>query len=213
MSSCRRKLLDRLLLPVVKSDGIILDIGGRRRKIRGEFGHHSTDQWVIINIDPSTVPSVQADAMYLPIRSETINVVYCLEVIEYVARPEVLIEEITRVLAPGGLLFLSWPLCESVHGDAELECYRPSLQKILNCLSRCQIQVIEYHRIGGLLAVCFDLIRAYYTSTENRTTKVKFLLKFLQLTQRWILKNDPLFQSARVTTGYLVKGYKRGQSI
>lgn len=50
----------------------------------------------------------------LPFRSGSFDVVVCLEAIEHLLDPEALLEEIVRILAPGGSLVLSTPRLDAL---------------------------------------------------------------------------------------------------
>jgi SAM-dependent methyltransferase len=64
-------------------------------------------------------PDLLGDACQIPVRSQTIDVVFSTQVIEHVAKPDQLLKECYRVLKPGGSLVLSgpmyWPLHEEPH--------------------------------------------------------------------------------------------------
>jgi len=47
---------------------------------------------------------------HLPFKDDTFTSVLCLELIEHVLNPELLIEEIARVMRPSGILLLSTPV-------------------------------------------------------------------------------------------------------
>ena len=51
----------------------------------------------------------RADALRLPVRDSTVDVVVCAQVYEHVANAEILFSEIWRVLVDGGVCFLSGP--------------------------------------------------------------------------------------------------------
>ena len=57
---------------------------------------------------------IVGDVEKLPFKAHSFNAVLCTQVIEHVFYPEILIDEIYRVLKSGGLLFLSthgvWPV-------------------------------------------------------------------------------------------------------
>jgi len=56
-----------------------------------------------------SLPVCRSDAECLPFRSRSFDVVLCLQLLEHTPYPENVIAEITRVLKPGGILFLSAP--------------------------------------------------------------------------------------------------------
>lgn len=51
-----------------------------------------------------------------PIKSETFDVVFCTEVIEHVNNPFAAIDEIYRLLKPGGTLYATSPMNFRIHG-------------------------------------------------------------------------------------------------
>ena len=57
--------------------------------------------------------------MLLPIRDQSVDIVFATQVIEHVTQPHVMIRECKRILRPNGFLILSgpffWPLHEEPH--------------------------------------------------------------------------------------------------
>lgn len=66
-----------------------------------------------------SVQLIAGSAEAVPIRSETVDFVFCASLIEHVAHPEVLLEEIVRILKPGGLGYVSFPPYYSPVGGHE----------------------------------------------------------------------------------------------
>ena len=83
-----------------------LYIGGAGRAVDG-----------YVNLDLFAVPGVDvaADAHELPFRDGLFQRVECDAVLEHVRRPERVVEEMRRVLAPGGYLHLVTPFCHPFH--------------------------------------------------------------------------------------------------
>lgn len=70
------------------------------------------DKDALASTDPNVrtrIPFVRGDAMRLPIRNESVDVVVCAQVYEHVPDPKILVSEIYRVLSPGGVVFFSGP--------------------------------------------------------------------------------------------------------
>jgi SAM-dependent methyltransferase len=93
---------------------VLLDIGCGNKPYADLFVN-----WRHIGINPSVEdasPDVIADAMRLPIKDSSVDIVLCTQVLEHVSHPSKLISESCRVLKPGGYLVLSapfyWPLHE-----------------------------------------------------------------------------------------------------
>ncbi len=89
--------------------GRVLDLGAGT----GEFlSMVPADCKVGIDLSPSASNSyffIVADAHYLPLRDSYFDIVTCLEVIEHVADPKRVVEEVSRVLKDGGTLVISTP--------------------------------------------------------------------------------------------------------
>ena len=83
-----------------------LYIGGAGRAVDG-----------YVNLDLFAVPGVDvaADAHQLPFRDGLFARVECDAVLEHVRRPEEVMAEIRRVLAPGGYAHLVTPFCHPFH--------------------------------------------------------------------------------------------------
>lgn len=83
-----------------------LYVGGAGRRVDG-----------YVNLDLFAVPGVDvaADAHALPFRSGLFQRIECDAVLEHVRQPEVVVRELTRVLAPGGYLHLVTPFCHPFH--------------------------------------------------------------------------------------------------
>jgi SAM-dependent methyltransferase len=96
--------------------GTVLDVGG------GRHGGHD-EAWGAgvrrFRLDLSEVhrPDLVGDALHLPVRDGSLDVVAMVEVLEHVPDPWRAVEEARRVLRPGGVLLGSAPLVWPIHGD------------------------------------------------------------------------------------------------
>jgi SAM-dependent methyltransferase len=91
-----------------KNDGIYIDIGG--------IGNIHPDV-VNINISPSQGTDIVADGQKLPFKSNSIDGVFSLFVLEHVPHPEFIVKEMFRVLKPGGFIFVTVPFIQIMHNN------------------------------------------------------------------------------------------------
>lgn len=71
-----------------------------------------------LDIDPATKPTICADicSLDLPVASETYDLVLCISVLEHTYYPQQAIENIRRILKPGGTAAFQAPLNFRQHG-------------------------------------------------------------------------------------------------
>ena len=66
-------------------------------------------------------PSVSADVVvgadcYYPFKENSFYGVCCAAVLEHVKKPWIVVDEIYRILKPGGRCYIDWPFLQTVHG-------------------------------------------------------------------------------------------------
>jgi SAM-dependent methyltransferase len=102
---------------VVNKAPIVLDIGCGHKPYRDLFrtAHY-------FGLDCGTIdssPDCIGDAVSIPIRDKSVDIVFSAQVIEHVPDPALMVRECKRVLRPNGYLILSgplyWPLHEEPH--------------------------------------------------------------------------------------------------
>lgn len=101
-----------------RADGIYLDVGAGDRWMR----RHLPESCAYVALDyPITAleygsrPDVYADAAKLPFADSSFDGVFCLEVLEHVPHPAEVVQEIARVLRPGGKAWVSMPFLYPLH--------------------------------------------------------------------------------------------------
>lgn len=91
---------------LAQTDGRVLDCGAGGRK---RYGVTALEYVAHPNND------VQGSALDLPFRSDTFDLVLSQAVLEHVTNPQRAVDEMVRVLAPGGRLFMQVAFLQPVH--------------------------------------------------------------------------------------------------
>lgn len=75
----------------------------------------------IVNVDthPYAGVAVCADASHLPFKDGSVDAIICECMLEHVPQPEVIVKEISRVMAPGGLIYASVPFLDPYHASPD----------------------------------------------------------------------------------------------
>ena len=115
------------------ADGIVLNLGSKDT----HWGAH------VVNVD-LVLPSIEnrkskiencilADLHRLPFADASVDGIICTNVLEHVAEPQMCLDEITRVLKPGGQVYITVPFIFPVHPDP-LDRWRWTLDGLRNSL-------------------------------------------------------------------------------
>lgn len=71
-----------------------------------------------VNLENGCVPVV-GNALHVPLATDSVDFVFCASLIEHVPNPLVLLQEVARMLKPGGFCYLSFPPFYSPVGGHE----------------------------------------------------------------------------------------------
>lgn len=169
-----RKLESELL----NCQGWILDIGSASRWLEAEVSERA--RYVALDYPMTalglygTRPDVFGDASVLPFADASIDAVACFEVMEHVRHPERVLDEIARVLKPGGSAYFSMPFLYPVH-DAPHDYQRWTVHGWEHMLGKKGFSEVVVTRSGHSLhvaAVLATLALAGPISTGSRLSLV-----------------------------------------
>lgn len=141
----------------------VLDVGGRIQPYRSLL-EGRVRRYVAIDLLPTPLVHALARGEQIPFREGSFDLVICTQVLEYVAEPQRVIDEIYRVLKPGGKLVMSVP--SVAPRDADQECWRflpAMLRRLTRNLSEVDI-VAEGGSVTGLFRsvnVCLNIFCRY----------------------------------------------------
>jgi len=188
------KFFDKKIKEIAK-ENIILDIGGGGgfAKELAKYKKYFTNcQYKSLDFDPETKPDILADAHQLPFESNSIDAIICKAVLEHVQEPQKVVEEIFRVLRPGGKGFVYVPF---------LYCYHGSGKKYKDYY-RFTKDGIEYlFRKFSKIEICS--VRGYFeTITYLLPYPDKFPINILVSLARFLDKISEKYQSKNQVSGY-----------
>lgn len=80
----------------------------------------------VITLDRFEPANISADAMLLPVRSTSIDLILCIAVLEHLKEPALAVNEIERILRKGGEVYIEIPFLQPFHGSPH-DYYRATL--------------------------------------------------------------------------------------
>ncbi|HYU05148.1 MAG TPA: class I SAM-dependent methyltransferase [Jatrophihabitantaceae bacterium] len=105
------------------ADETVLDVGGGPGYFARSFRAHGA-RYIGVELDiagdmPAETFAVRGSGTSLPFRTGSVGVAYCSNVLEHVAQPWRVADELVRVTRPGGTVFVSFTLWLSPWGGHE----------------------------------------------------------------------------------------------
>lgn len=146
-------LLGRRSVPtgLAEASGMLLDIGAADRWIEPHIP--AAANYVALDY-PATGrelyranPDVFADALLMPFCDNSFDHAVCLEVLEHVPDPVGVLQEIARVLKPGGRAWISMPFLYPLH-DAPFDFQRYTEYGLRRDAARAGLGVLELRKSG-----------------------------------------------------------------
>ena len=160
-----------------KLDGDILDIGSGKQPFKPYLSH--SGRYETLEIGPNSHPSLIGDIQNLGVASQSFDAVICTEVLEHIANPQQALENISRVLRPGGKLYMTVPMSWGLHYEPS-DYYRYTKYGLHTLLQSAGLTATHTVQIGGLFVMILARLQDILVSLLYR---VAFPL-------RWIVGND-----------------------
>ncbi len=166
-----RRILNRELERTLRGTTVrtVLDVGGAAGlRYRGLIT--STRYWTI-DVQTTLRPSLVGDAHHLPIADGSVDLVLCIQVLEHCIRPDAVVRELFRILAPGGRLVLSTVLLYELHGSPE-DYYRftvSALRDLARPFTRVQVRTL-----GNRFVAVYDLTAAKSVSINSMFGRIAY---------------------------------------
>jgi SAM-dependent methyltransferase len=130
---------------------VILNLGSKDTPVPGKV--------VNVDIAPFSNVAVISDAQNLAIRSQRVDVVFAIAILEIVERPELVVDEIFRVLRPSGWVVATTPFLQSYHPDP-VDTHRFTVHGARRLFQKFEIEELVPTRgvFGSLLCLLRDYL-------------------------------------------------------
>lgn len=149
--------------------GDVLDLGCGRGKYK-DLVLSSADKYTGCDYYKYDNVDVMSSAENTPFQDGQFDTIICLQVLEHVLRPHKVVNEIARILKPGGYLLLSAPWLHPYHGEPD-DYFRFSKDALVYLLEDSGLKIIKTETTGGKWRVIETFTR--------RWCKLKILYKIL----------------------------------
>jgi len=213
--SYRRAILNTLLYKWQdRVRGTVLDVGGIRANPVGFVisGKADVHRWVYLNISLAVAPDILADGAHIPLAAEAIDTVFCNATLEHVNNPLQVMQELSRVLRPAGVLLLGVPFLYRIH-SAPNDFWRFTEYQVRRMADETDLEIESMERVGLLFTVLCDMTKQ--AISEIHFTPLRWLIWLLFLpfaTFLVSLERAGLGRDSNVlttyTTGYLILATK-----
>jgi SAM-dependent methyltransferase len=161
--SARRRIFEQWLNRLSVNDLMVLDVGGRIQPYCPLLTNR-VRRYIALDIRSTPLVDVVARGEQIPVCDAVFDLVLCSQVLEYVARPSVVLAEIHRVLKPGGTLLLSVPGASLVDSAEDRWRFLPAgLRLLLVHFARVEV-IAEGGSVAGLFRsvnACLDVFARY----------------------------------------------------
>lgn len=204
----------RAFLRSHSTDGRVLDIGGGRVSTNHSYSEIFPNRFSV-DIDPERKPDVVGDAHSLPVEDSSFDVVLCTEVLEHLHTPQKAIDEMYRVLKPGGKLILTTRFMYPLH-DVPHDYFRYTLFGLKHLFKNwSNVEVLPETKSFVALAAVLQRIIFQTDLRGGKFTKliIWFLVCIVKKSE-WLIKKEygdikkTQEISPFITTGYYVVANK-----
>jgi SAM-dependent methyltransferase len=110
----------------------------------------------------------------IPFENETFDSVVCFQVLEHVFEPEEFLNEIYRILKPGGKLLLTVPFVWDEH-EQPYDYARYSSFGLTYLLQKHHFQILEHHKTVQNAGVIVQLTAEYFYKLAHNVKILKYL--------------------------------------
>ncbi len=192
----RRSILNVINSNLIYLKGDLLDVGCGRmpyKEILLENSYIESYKGVDINTalvyDADVKPDFFWDGVTLPFDSNSFNCIIATEVLEHCPNPDVILDEILRVLKPEGFFLLTVPFLWSLHEVPNDE-YRFTPFSLERHLRNSGFKEIEINATGGWHASMAQMLGLWVMRSPMKENKRRIFSKIIKPVMKQLIKLD-----------------------
>ncbi|MFZ0608365.1 MAG: class I SAM-dependent methyltransferase [Xanthobacteraceae bacterium] len=189
----RRLILAALRANLPRFSGAVLDVGCGHKPYKSSLLSPPSRASRYIGLDlPANLygsPDLEWDGRKIPLENAAVDSVLLTEVLEHCPQPDEVLQEIARVMKPGGFLFLTVPFIWPIHTVPHDE-YRYTPFALRRLLDEAGFLDAKIEATGGrhaVLALTLGLWVRRRPLTSRRHVVTKYLLSLLLWPVIWLL--------------------------
>ncbi len=173
--------------------GSLLDYGAGTAKYRSLFLPYVTS-YASLDADASMKPNIVGDVLDPPLPDAAFDAVVSNQVLEHVREPWVMVEQIARLLKPGGQCVITAPFLIGYHADPD-DYFRYTTQGIRYLCERAGLQVELSEPYGGWVVSTSESLKQRFFSHYRPRSRLRKLLG--RMTEHMSALLNPLLPPGR----------------
>jgi hypothetical protein len=191
MSSHYRKQLELYLANLDVNDMLVYDVGGAQLPVRDRVKSWQVDEYRIVDLHEPHVKKVDVDIIFDIERTsrwywEKGDIVFCLEVMEYIADPMMAVANLAGMLVKGGTLYITFPTFYPPHEPYERDAMRYTRAGARRLLRENGFKIEEEFArasIGSGIAqaISDNALRVSQSAPREEVTALGFIFKATKL--------------------------------
>lgn len=171
-----RNQLEKWLKKIEVDSLAVLDIGGSANPVKDRVKSFKADKYHILDnlneetyhgkwTKPDFVVDIQEDMGFV----RTYDIIFCLEVAEYLYNPLKALQNIYGLLKSGGILYMSFPTIYPVHEPVKSDCLRYTYFGICTLLNKAGFRNLVIERRVATKGI--NKLAKFYSMEEMRAVK------------------------------------------
>jgi SAM-dependent methyltransferase len=192
-------------------NGHLLDVGCGRKPYRqflldNKYITHYTglDIASAIVYEDGIKPDFTWDGTVMPFEDNSFDTLMATEVLEHCPDPYKIINEMKRVLKPGGIIFFTVPFLWNLH-EVPYDEYRYTPFSLRRIFKECNLENVELFAHGGWNMSMAQMIGMWIVATKKGSARKRWA-KLLNPVVKRLMKKDTTQQPVLFSDGMMING-------